>query len=240
MLRGRVVTIAFLFVATGATFDDFSCCYYLASKDDNKFKSVWSGSLTKNASEGGNGYKLYDHISGGKMDDGTCWDQSKVTKIWNDPRRKKSLHHEESIKIEFNDATYMCCPRDSKEDARDARFHCFLTKLTVGCITSEWSAWGECDKTCGPGKKSRTRKITAPWENNPNCDPNEEASCDNECDAGLGIFGLSTVATIFLVLGTALVVIIIISIVVLMCCLAEKEEEEEEEDTGIDGDILFL
>lgn len=233
MLRSRAVTIAFLFVATSATFDEVSCCYYLApnpdpdSNENNKFKSVWSKPLTKNAKE--NSANEWPILSEKKMLDETCWDQKKTREIWDRTRR-----HAYFKDIPKN-ATYMCCPWKKLTDG--GRYSCFPTELTVGCSTSKWSAWGDCDKTC---TKNRTRNIEAPWEDNTDCKDIEKTQCDNECDAGLGIFGFSTVATIFLILGTALVVIIIISIVVLMCCFAEKEEEEEDEDTGIDGDILFL
>lgn len=42
---------------------------------------------------------------------------------------------------------------------------CNTQKCPVDCVTSNWSAWDACTKTCGGGKQTRTRSVVTPAAN---------------------------------------------------------------------------
>eukprot|EP01012_Entosiphon_sulcatum_P049575 TRINITY_DN6820_c0_g1_i6.p1 TRINITY_DN6820_c0_g1~~TRINITY_DN6820_c0_g1_i6.p1 ORF type:complete len:7637 (+),score=112.47 TRINITY_DN6820_c0_g1_i6:5459-28369(+) len=46
------------------------------------------------------------------------------------------------------------CPEDVVQQR-----HCNQQACPVNCQVSEWGEWGECDKACGGGQKTKTRKV---------------------------------------------------------------------------------
>jgi Spondin-like TSP1 domain len=58
------------------------------------------------------------------------------------------------------------------------------SKLQIDCQVSEWSSWSACSAKCGPGTKTRTRKVVLPPGNDGQaCPPlTESADCkDRDC-----------------------------------------------------------
>ncbi|NCY26387.1 MAG: hypothetical protein EBX37_16625, partial [Alphaproteobacteria bacterium] len=52
------------------------------------------------------------------------------------------------------------CPNLQEEE------ECNTEDCPVNCLVdSKWSPWSKCSKTCGGGKKTRTRKIIRPAQN---------------------------------------------------------------------------
>ncbi len=44
------------------------------------------------------------------------------------------------------------------------------TPISPKCLWSEWSDWASCSAKCGPGVKSRFRKVTTPESVGGSCD----------------------------------------------------------------------
>nr|XP_002127606.1 coadhesin [Ciona intestinalis] len=63
---------------------------------------------------------------------------------------------------------------------------CCQRKVPVHCVTSAWSAWSNCSKTCGGGESFRTRSIVTPHKHNGTVCPalRETKACNMICYNG--------------------------------------------------------
>ena len=52
----------------------------------------------------------------------------------------------------------------------------------VDGVWDEWTAWGQCDVTCGPGEETRNRTCVEPLYGGADCDGDSTET--RACDAG--------------------------------------------------------
>jgi hypothetical protein len=69
---------------------------------------------------------------------------------------------------------------------------CTVVACNSDCVATEWGSWGACSKTCGAGKKKRTRDIeTAAQGTGKPCELEERTDCAYPCpvDCLVGAWG---------------------------------------------------
>ncbi|KAK2175546.1 hypothetical protein NP493_723g02011 [Ridgeia piscesae] len=60
--------------------------------------------------------------------------------------------------------------------------NCTLIECPVDGVWDEWTAWSQCDVTCGPGEETRNRTCVEPLYGGTDCDGNSTET--RACDAG--------------------------------------------------------
>ena len=69
------------------------------------------------------------------------------------------------------------CPQAFEKEKRECKL-----KECPNCVTSRWSSWSSCSRTCGSGRQTRRRLLTEADPDNPRCDLLEARklrSCNN-------------------------------------------------------------
>jgi hypothetical protein len=93
---------------------------------------------------------------------------------------KGQMHRERAVQVNAAHGGAKCPSKDTflEKASCDAPQQCPET-----CVTGMWSAWSKCSSACGPGTRSRTRKLTAGKQGEKGCNP--ELKETEPCNAGL-------------------------------------------------------